>query len=221
MNHQVKDRTGFRYGRLTVIRFSEERKSGGVCWVCECDCGKEIIVSANSLATGNTVSCGCYNLDKIKERQTKHGHSSNGIISPEFRTYRNMKMRCYDTKNKSYKNYGGRGIKICDRWLESFENFLQDMGLRPSPNHSIDRFPNNDGDYEPGNCRWATRYQQGRGRTDNEWREFEGKRMILTDWAISVGTNYINFEKHLRRGKTFEETIAFYRERNKKQEIGV
>lgn len=158
----VIDIVGRRFGRLVVIRKTNIRsQSRHIKWSCICDCGNEISIISSSLKSGNTQSCGCLNIDNLKQRKT---HSRSHI--PEYHSWNSMKGRCLNLNNLAYHNYGGRGIKVCDRWLNSFENFYEDMGPKPSPKHSIDRV-NNDGHYEPSNCKWATSQEQNNNRRDN------------------------------------------------------
>lgn len=123
----------------------------------KCDCGNVYSVDINSLTHNRSISCGCYK--KQNKTNLKHGECINGKWTKEYMTYRNILIRCYDIKCDRYKDYGGRGITMCERWLESYENFLEDMGRRPEGNYSIDRV-DNDGNYEPTNCRWATDIEQ-------------------------------------------------------------
>lgn len=154
------DLTGRRFGRLIVAE-RMSRINRGTRWDCLCDCGKHITVYAHNLASGCTSSCGCLQREARAARAT-HGQYRNNSVSPEIKAWEKMRERCLNPKDISYKNYGGRGITVCKRWL-SFDNFLSDMGKRPSPKHSLDRI-NNDGIYEPSNCRWATRTEQNRNR---------------------------------------------------------
>ena len=153
------DITGHRYGRLTVLSRSPE--SGRVHWKCRCDCGTELSVQSADLRTGNTQSCSCLKFERIREASTTHGHTAGGWTTT-FRAWSDMKTRCYNPKNKRFAGYAGRGITVCDRWRNSFENFLADMGEKPL-GLSLDRI-NNDGNYEPDNCRWATYSQQNKNR---------------------------------------------------------
>jgi hypothetical protein len=146
---------------LTVIGFHGRDKDGRQLWMCECRCGKNIPIHAGRLKSGNTKSCGCLKVEQFKIRVTKHGHSVNRKLSREFTTWRGMKARCEGEGRPDWKHYGGRGIKVCERW-QVFENFLADMGEKP-PKMSIDRI-DNEKDYEPGNCKWSTQKEQVHNR---------------------------------------------------------
>lgn len=170
MHKNVKDIAGQQFGKLTVIERDSSAYQGVATWFCHCDCGGKLSVSGASLRKGNTKSCGCLSLEKTTKRFTKHGKAK----SPEHNAWRHMRSRCYNPNGRNYKNWGGRGITVCERWLESFENFYADMGDRPTPKHSLDRI-NVNGNYEPSNCRWATTKEQRinqrphekRGKNDN------------------------------------------------------
>lgn len=180
-----------RYGRLTVLGqapdrtwFSERlgRTLRAKRWRCRCDCGKELTVEGSTLRHGQQ-SCGCIRIEKLPKTIT-HGHSTNGVISPEYSVWQTIRRRCYDPRHVSYPQYGARGIVVCARW-SNFQNFLIDMGKRPSLEHQIERI-NNNGNYEPMNCRWATAKEQARNRRSNRRLTINGETRCVTEWAHIV-----------------------------------
>ena len=153
----LRDLTNMRFGKLTVL--SRTTNIGRhTAWGCLCDCGEFVAVRAQSLQLGDTRSCGCLRAEVMTSKQTKHGHYN----SLTYHSYRSMLERCNDPECKCFYNYGGRGITVCQRWLDGFENFLADMGVRPA-DKTLDRIDVN-GNYEPSNCRWADKFQQARNK---------------------------------------------------------
>ncbi len=152
------DIAGQRFGRLVVLFATERKDYGFAYWQCRCDCGEVSEVRSYSLRKGGTKSCGCIARVKSRQRLTTHGQAQ-GKRTAEYRAWHSMKDRCFCVNNKSYSYYGGRGITVCDRWRNSFENFFEDMGKKPRKDLSLDRVDNN-GNYAPNNCRWATHSEQ-------------------------------------------------------------
>lgn len=174
------DLTGKRFDRLIVVRRAHNDKWGGSSWLCKCDCGdKETIVGGGHLRNNHTRSCGCLQ----KEIVTKHGHS-NGKT---YQSWDHMIQRCNNPNYDQYKDYGGRGINVCERWMK-FENFIKDMGERLSRNHSIERIDNNKGYYK-SNCKWATRKEQQRNSRHNHLKTYNGKTQCLAVWAEEYNIN--------------------------------
>lgn len=204
---------GQRFKRLTVLERSPEKtKIGKVQWICQCDCGTKILAYTGALRTGNTKSCGCLRVDVSRERgllQITHGMTR----TPEYKAWQNLKDRCYNEDADQYPNYGGRGIRVCERWLESFENFLSDMGFRPGTGYSIDR-KDNDGHYEPGNCRWTTTDVQSNNRRDNRYYDFRGEQLTVPQIAKKLRMSTSTLSARLRYGMSPEE--AFTRKFHKK-----
>ena len=187
---KFQDLTGKKFGLLTVIGFYEKRNKHQF-WKCICDCGNEKIIQQSHLKSGHTRSCGCLHKKSIIDTSKKHGKCHTKL----YFVWHTMKQRCYNLNNNQYKNYGKRGIGICSEWLEdfiSFYNWAINNGYKEGL--SLDRIDNN-GNYEPNNCRWATVKEQSRNRRNNRCFEYNGKTQCLEDWAkeynLSRGTlNY-------------------------------
>lgn len=163
---------GQRNGRLVAIEPVSRDRHHNVRWRFQCDCGNEHVAQAGGVRFGSVQSCGCLH----KERATTHGMSRTN----EYKIWSKIITRCTNEKAKDFPRYGGRGINVCDRW-RAFENFFADLGQRPSPAHSVDRHPNNDGNYEPDNCRWATPKEQARNRRGNHLVCLNGKIMTKAE----------------------------------------
>lgn len=204
------DLTGLVFGRLTVIRPAEKRGRNTTS-LCRCACGTEKVILNANLKSGSSKSCGCGWSIKAKERwadpvlrRTMGRKTVHGLTgSPEYVTYRGMIGRCYSPKNTKFHRYGGRGVRVCERWRDEkhgLANFIADMGPRPK-GMSIDRHPNPDGDYEPGNCRWATVTQQNRniGLKKSNTHGFKGINKNSSGWTAEIrsnrGKHYLGFFK--------------------------
>jgi hypothetical protein len=202
---------GTRFGRLTVQGRGEKRwKNSDNWWLCKCDCGKEKSFAGYALSRGDTNSCGCLRAEsnrKKAEANVRHGYARHRKESLYmYRTWSNLKQRCLNPKNPLYCNYGGRGIKVCGRWVNSFENFLADVGERP-PGMSINRI-NNDGDYEPANCCWSTRKEQQNNTRFNTILEFQGTRLTLSQWVDRLGIKMSTLCGRLDRGWSVERALT-------------
>lgn len=203
---------GTKFTRLTVLSKEDSRK-GHTMYRCLCDCGTEKIIRGSALLCKNTSSCGCLN-SELAAKWGRDSATHKMSKSPEFNSWRHLIARCYNKKNAKYKNYGARGIKVCDRWLNSFENFFSDMGKKPSSNHSIDR-RDNDGNYEPSNCRWGTMQQQASNKTYTVRIPLSsGATIHQAGLAKELGITPHAIEYHLEKGKTGDEIISHFK--NKK-----
>lgn len=187
---------GQRFGRLTVVGYVNNKAVH-----VRCDCGNEKKVQAGALRRGATTSCGCLRAEQLSARRLKHGMTD----TPEHSTWMRMRQRCEDPNNVSFRLYGGRGIKVCDRWRKSFANFLADMGPRPA-GASLYRI-NPNGDYAPENCRWATPTEQCNNKRANVRIEFRGRVQTVAEWARELGIKDATLRRRLRMGEPVEKAF--------------
>lgn len=199
----LQDFVGQSFGRLVVINYQGKSTYDDHLWLCRCICGNTRAVSMQSLKRGYSSSCGCLKKELISKRSKKHSMTKTKI----YKCWQNMKNRCLDPSNIGYKDYGGRGITICDRWLLSFENFYADMGLPPNADYSIERV-DNDGPYTQDNCVWAPRLRQNRNSRHNRLVTINGITKCISEWAEETGipANVVYARLH-RGGWTEEEAI--------------
>jgi hypothetical protein len=196
---------GKRVGRLTVVSRAENSPSGKVRWNCLCDCGGKTTTAGTNLRCRDTASCGCFSIEMSIFRGTTHGASDTG----EYVVWSGMKVRCLNPDNDQYFRYGGRGITICERWMK-FENFYADMGPRPSSKHTIERV-DNDGDYEPSNCIWATRTEQSNNRSNTVFVTYRGTRMAFMDAVRLSGNPSFHLrtvKRRLVRGMSMSQALG-------------
>lgn len=180
------DLTNQVFGRLRAIRMTGRDEGKQRRWDCICECGAIVNVRQCHLRSGMTVSCGCFQKELVRKLLTTHGATTKDGRFPEYAVYQKMIGRCYNPKQAYYGYYGARGITVCDRWLAGFQNFLDDMGRRPSDRHSIDR-KNNDGHYEPGNCRWATPIEQASNTRRSRLLTHNGETHTMSEWSRRLG----------------------------------
>lgn len=198
---------GKRFGRLTAIRPMDSLNNSRTKWECRCVCGNVCHPTANCLKRNNSKSCGCVRretMKKVGESRKTHG----GFGSITYSSWSAMKSRCYNKKATGYENYGGRGIRVCIRWLSSYEAFLEDMGERPDTNHTLDRTDTN-GDYGPSNCKWSTKTEQNQNKRSSKIYSIDNQRLNLTQiskkYDIPLATLYSRIE---RDRLTIDEAVA-------------
>ena len=194
---KLQDLTGQRFGVLVVLRRATPNpKRREQRWVCLCSCGSEKVCSHNNLRSNKNISCRC-------KSQSRGGRSRTRM----YVVWIAMIQRCHDDRRTAYNRYGGRGIVVCQRWRDSFDAFITDMGYPPTESHTIDRVDNN-GNYTPENCRWATYAEQARNRRVNRYVTFHGEQLSLAVVAERVGIRYSKLHKRLKRGWTIEEATT-------------
>ena len=194
---------GHTFNALTVLRFVDRVRAGSVGshgwirrWLCRCECGVETLVREPKFLSGSTQSCGCrFRSIRARGSALTHGQSH----SPEYRSWISAKARCYNQAQKQFRDYGGRGIAMHDSWKDDFATFLRDVGPRPSPQHTLDRTDNN-GDYAPGNVRWATKAEQARNTRQTQRLTLQGRTMCLEDWSKETGIPPQTLSQRLKLG---------------------
>lgn len=189
----LRNLTGIRFGRLVGLDYAGDGR-----WRCKCDCGSVVAVITSNLNKGNTTSCGC----KRKETLVKHGMSGTKVHA----VWKSMVFRCHNPNDRSFHNYGGRGITVCKEWRESFSQFIADMGVRPD-GFDIDRIDNEKG-YAPENCRWVSRKRNLNNRRDNRRIEFNGASRTIAQWADHLGINYRTLNNRINRGWPIERALT-------------
>lgn len=199
----MRDLTGTKFGRLTVVEDCGKRSNKNVVWLCACVCGGRANVRSSSLIRGYTKSCGCI----LKEQWF---NKTLGLYqSTVYRAWARMKSRCSDRKVKAYENYGGRGITVCKRWIDSFSNFYADMGS-PKKGQSLDRKDNSKG-YSPDNCRWASILEQSNNKRSNRNITIDGVTKTVAEWARTSGVKYGTFRSRIHRGFSAKEALLIKR----------
>jgi hypothetical protein len=196
------DIVGKTFGWLTIRDDNAEYRSHKRYVRCQCRCGTEKVILWDNIQNGRIVSCGCYGAERRRVSKTLHGKCK----TTEYNSWASAKQRCYDTNHPKYPKYGGRGIKMCDRWFGSYSNFISDMGLKPSPELTIHRV-NNDLGYEPSNCIWANDDIQSNNKTTSHWLECRGEKHTIAQWTKRAGLNQGTIHDRLKRGWDVESAI--------------
>ena len=200
-SNKIIDLTGKRFGRLIVISFYG--RTNATKWNCICDCGATVIVNGHDLKReSGTKSCGCYRKDML----TTHGHNSDGKITSEYGSWHSMIDRCFNRNSISYKRYGGRGVSVCDEWKNSFQAFVNDMGNKPTDKHSLER-ENNNGNYEPNNCRWATKAEQQNNMSSNRMLTINGETLSISQWSKKTSIKPKTIYARVGRGWSSEDAV--------------
>ena len=196
------DLSGRKFARITVLELAyTDKRRRTTYWKCKCACGSVFLTRVDSLRSGHSKSCGCLQRESARELNFKHGKTGTRA----FTTWDAMWARCINPRSVSYGNYGGRGIRVCDRW-RIFSNFYADMGDKPGGTY-IERIDNN-GNYEPSNCRWATAKEQHSNKRTNRWIAFNGITLTLDQWAGKTGIRATTIHKRLNRGWPLETALT-------------
>ncbi len=215
LNTKLVDLTGQVFERLTVLHDTrvpdKHRKNGRRGWVCECICGNVITLAHGQLQSGGTRSCGCLSRDTTATRNRSlagiHRKEIRSKDFPEYGIWCDMKKRCDNPNYRQFDCYGGRGIKVCERWLHSFDNFYVDMGKRPSNNHTIERI-NNEGNYSPDNCKWLPKALQAQNKRNNHNLTYNGETLCISEWARRIHINVETLRRRLLNHYSIEEALT-------------
>jgi hypothetical protein len=194
------DLTGQTFTRLIVLHrdLAPSHPEQGAWWICQCQCGKTVSALAKALQSKAIKSCGCLRGERLVAGNLKHGQNRKSRTTPEYKAWQKMKERCDSPTSKDYPRYGGRGITVCDDWRTSFEAFFAYVGPRPSAQHTLDRYPDNDGPYAPGNVRWATRTEQARNTRNTVFLTLHGETHCLSEWSEILHINHqILIDRHM------------------------
>lgn len=200
---QSEDITGQRFGRLVVLR---RARSGETGWLVRCDCGKERFVQSTPIKTGHTKACGCLNTTHGYTRDLSRSRNSDAEQRRLYWVWASMRARCERPSDRSFSSYGARGIRVCARWA-SFESFLEDMGSRPSPSHQLDRI-DNDGNYEPSNCRWVSVTQQQRNKRNSRLLALAGVTRTQAEWSETTGIPQQLIYQRIKRGWSLDQALG-------------
>lgn len=208
-NYNYVDLTNQRIGRLTCTKDVGRSKDGSVLWECVCDCGNKIVATSRNLNRHHTKSCGCLQIDRVVENRTVHGlyHDENGKRAKLYHVWGMMRQRCKNPNNHAYKDYGGRGISVCNDWdcYKTFHDWANGNGYKDGL--TIDRI-DNDGDYEPSNCRWVTISEQQKNTRRNHYFELNGRSQTLTQWSKELGIEPHILSTRNRRGWSDERALT-------------
>lgn len=196
------DLTGQRFGRLTVLGRAEN-KGLATMWECLCDCGNLKFIASSSLRNGITKSCGCLQREMVSTTMMTHGKSKTSL----YNKWHGIKQRCENQNNSCFKDYGGRGIKLCDEWqnFDSFQEWALENGYQDEL--TIERI-NNNGNYEPGNCKWVTRKEQGNNKRNNRLLSYKGETKTMHQWSEESGVNYNTLYTRLQNGWSVEKALT-------------
>lgn len=204
---KAKELVGLTFTRLTVIERAGSTKLGTAKWKCQCECGKVTFVTTDSLTMGKSKSCGCLCRDLVAVRAFKHGLCSRKYRHPLYMRWAQMIQRCTNSNSSEYYLYGAKGVKVCERWRNSFTDFLTDMGERPTGT-TLDRWPDPNGDYKPGNVRWATTEEQQNNKRDSRFLTHDGKTLTIAQWSRLIGLSQKTIAYRLNHGMSDSDTLT-------------